>query len=354
LDKIKNPSFETEDYTCSQGVMLKEVPVINLKADEVDLAKQLRQACINVGFFYLEGHDVPECLMKKVLKASKKLFDLPLDEKLAVQDKEMTRGYTPMEEETLDPASQPERGDTKEGYSVGRDVPKGSKFYNPEKLSGPNMWPTPSRCPSWNEKECEEWKETMNGYFEVMMKLGLRVVQYLALSLGLPKDFFNSSFDAPIAVLRLLHYASEPSDPEQGLFACGAHSDYGMITLLLTDDNPGLQIFTKDEKWIDVPPKKGKFVVNLGDMLERWTNGLFRSTRHRVIIPMRDNYEGSDRYSIPFFFEPNFDTVVECLEVCCRDPQTGQSVAPKYAKTTSGHHLLEKYRQTHADFSPKS
>jgi isopenicillin N synthase-like dioxygenase len=119
------------------------------------------------------------------------------------------------------------------------------------------------------------------------------------------------------------------------------HSDYGMITLLLTDENPGLQIQLKDSgDWVDVPFRKNAFIVNLGDMLERWTNGMFRSTTHRVITDGK-----TERYSLPFFYEPNFDTVVTCLDVCC-----SKENPPKWGPITSGQHLLDKYHATHADF----
>jgi isopenicillin N synthase-like dioxygenase len=331
--------------------MAGSIPFINLKGDESHVVRHLRDACTDVGFFYVKGHDISEAFLEEVMEASKRLFDLPLNEKLALQDKELTRGYTPMEEETLDPENQPERGDTKEGYYLGLDVPKSNKLYNPAKLSGPNVWPSPEISPAWDAAACQKWKDIMSKYFDMVTDLGLQVVRLLALAIGVPEDYFDSSFEAPMAALRLLHYSPEPSAPKNGLFACGAHSDYGMITLLLTDQNKGLQIFTKSGEWIDVPPKRGHFIVNLGDMLERWTNGLFLSTRHRVLIP--DDAQRSERYSIPFFFEPNFDTVVQCLEVCCKDPRTGERMPPKYPPTTSGQHLLDKYSQTHADFSPK-
>jgi isopenicillin N synthase-like dioxygenase len=156
------------------------------------------------------------------------------------------------------------------------------------------------------------------------------------------KTHFDRDFNEPMAALRLLHYASVQSRPEDGIFAAGAHSDYGMLTLLLTDEHRGLQVQTKQGEWIDISPRKGAFIVNLGDMLERWSNGLFRSTQHRVLTA-----GDAERYSIPFFYEPNFDTQVECLAVCCSVENP-----PKYPPTTSGRYLLDKYKETHADFQP--
>jgi isopenicillin N synthase-like dioxygenase len=325
-------------------------------------ALRLRRACIEVGFFYLEDHGISSEFIARVLALSKEFFQLPPSQKANCTDSVLNRGYTHMGEETLDPKNQPTKGDTKEGYYIGRDVPTTSTKFNPLKLSGPNVWPTPDLARSWTVEQCEIFQRTMEEYFNAMSSLGLKVVQLLALSLELPsKHFFDEAFAEPMAMLRLLHYSSEPSCPDRGIYGCGAQSDYGMITLLLTDEHPGLQIFTKEQKWVDVPPRKGAFIVNLGDMLERWTNGLYHSTVHRVIIrnpSATDNYcadEGmptageshfnkGDRYSIPFFYEPYFDTEVRCLDVCCRDND------PRYPPVTSGEYLLHKYTQTHADF----
>lgn len=140
-------------------------------------------------------------------------------------------------------------------------------------------------------------------------------------------------------------YSPERSTPESGVLACGAHSDYGMFTLLTTDEVPGLQILPRGEKeWMDVPPRVGDFVVNIGDLLQRWSNDLFTSTVHRVV-----NHEARERYSMPFFFEPNFDCVVECFPECCVD-KDGNPTPPHHAPTTAGRYLLGRYSETHADF----
>ena len=245
-----------------------------------------------------------------------------------------------MQEETLDPQNQTQ-GDTKEGYYIGKEIPPEDPRYDPKKLRGPNQWPSSTVC--------RNFRPVMEEYYQTMCDLGLSVVRFLAVALDLPEHYFDSAFmedpAGPMASIRLLHYASVDSIPDRGIFACGAHSDYGMITLLLTDDNPGLQVLTKDQEWVDVPPIPNAFVVNLGDMLERWTNGLFRSTKHRVLTTAN----GTERYSIPFFYEPSFDTVVECLEICKRVDPNGRA---RYPPTTSGQHLLDKYKQTHADFQP--
>jgi isopenicillin N synthase-like dioxygenase len=306
------------------------IPTIRLDdPDEAATVASLRSACVDVGFFYLEGHGISPEFLDSVMAQSKALFDLPLKEKLALQDPILNRGYTGMEEETLDPAHQV-KGDTKEGFYIGKDVPL--EQGDPAKLTGPNQWPPTSSCP--------DFQATMASYQERIGQVGLRLVQLLALAMGLDdKHYFDNDFADPIVTLRLLHYAKETSQPEDGIFACGAHSDYGMLTFLLTDENPGLEIFTQEGSWLRVPPKPSAFVVNLGDMLERWTNGAFKSTLHRVVTA-----GDTERYSIPVFYDPHFDTVVEVLDVFCQDGPA------KYPPTTVGGHLMQKYRETHAEF----
>ena len=317
------------------------IPTISIDCDDhSSTVEAVRKACLESGFFYVSGHGIET---SDVLEQMKYFFDLPIYEKKSVSDSTLTRGYTAIREETLDPAKQT-TGDTKEGFYVNiLDIPTYDSRYNPSKLNGPNQWPTAETCPSM--KNHNKFKTTMLTYMEKVMALTLSVSRLIAESLGLPADFFDASLvHEPMASLRLLHYEATPSDTDAGIYACGAHSDYGMITILLTDENDGLQIFDKRgcQEWISVPTVPGCFVVNLGDMLEQWTNQKYCSTLHRVI-----NISGRERYSVPFFSGPAFDTVVKCLDVCCSEDNP-----PHYPPTTSGEYLLSKYRQTHADFTP--
>ena len=249
-----------------------------------------------------------------------------------------------MEEETLDPSKQT-KGDTKEGFYIAEEIAESDPRFNPLKLSGPNIFPD---CDDL--LDCKQWRQTMMDYHDKMKKISFQLIQMLAMALDLPKTYFDPHFIEPMAVLRLLHYSSEPSNIDNGVYACGAHSDYGMITIL-ANNKPGLQILN-DGQWLNVPPPEmGTFVVNLGDMLERWTNGKFRSTIHRVLISpderpndnTNDGNRSNDRYSIPFFYEPNFDTVVECIETCVGS-------GAQFPPILSGQYLINKYKDTHANF----
>ena len=242
------------------------IPVFKMDDEDTEkTAKFLRSACVDVGFFYLEGHGISNELLDKVMEQSKKLFGLSMRAKEAMKDPVMSRGYTAMEEETLDPVNQ-KKGDTKEGFYIGKEIPKDDPRFNPAKLAGPNCWPTEANtCGEFSRRDCEEFRTVMDEYHCKMCDLGLRVTRLLALALSLEKHYFDAYFREPMAVTRLLHYAQETSRPEEGVFACGAHSDYGMITLLLTDHQPGLQINYNGE-WVDVLPRPRSFVVNLGKL----------------------------------------------------------------------------------------
>ncbi|KAL8128632.1 hypothetical protein V2J09_017787 [Rumex salicifolius] len=181
-------------------------------------------------------------------------------------------------------------GDDYKKYSIGVEVPEdGANFEKP--FYGPNIWPATDILPGW--------RQTMEKYQQEAL-VAREVARIIALALDLEADFFDKPemLGEPIAVLRLLHYGGQVSDPSKGIYGAGAHSDYGLITLLATDDIMGLQICkdkdAKPQVWEYVAPLKGSFVVNLGDMLERWSNCVFKSTLHRVLG------NGQERYSVRY------------------------------------------------------
>ena len=308
------------------------LPIIDLSMPIGQCAEELCAACEDIGFFVLRNHGVDDQVRSKAFQQSAAFFAMPMEKKMTVLADKNSRGYTRYQEETLDPSNQ-SCGDTKEGYYIGREVVKGDEEFG-KPLRGPNQWPSAQDLPGW--------REDMEQYYSKVCELGYRLLRIIALSLGLEEEYFlrEGMFDKPMATLRLLHYPPQLSSMKEGVFGCGAHSDYGMLTLLSTDGNSGLQVKKQDGTWLSVKASATDFVVNIGDMLERWTNGRYKSTLHRVVMTQEVT-----RYSIPFFFEPNFDCVVECLPCCVTE-----DCPPKFPPTTSGQHLLDKYRQTHADF----
>ncbi|XP_027358097.1 2-oxoglutarate-Fe(II) type oxidoreductase hxnY-like isoform X4 [Abrus precatorius] len=249
-------------------------------------------------------------LLKQVCK---KFFSLPQKEKMKVLRSEKHRGYTPVLDEILDPQNQV-HGDYKEGYYIGVEV------------------------------VLPRWRDTMEKFHREALEVGRAVAKIIALALGLDAKFFDQPkmLGEPIATLRLLHYGVQISDPSKGLYGAGAHTDFGLITLLATDEVSGLQICkdrdAKPQIWEDVAPLRGAFIVNLGDMLERWSNCVFKSTLHRVLG------NGQERYSIAYFLEPSYDCLVECLPTC-----KSNNNPPKFPPILCGDYMTQRYNDTHAD-----
>ncbi|KAF6146149.1 hypothetical protein GIB67_015587 [Kingdonia uniflora] len=311
------------------------LPIIDLSStDRVSTANSIRQACIDYGFFYLINHGMEEEFLERVFEESKKFFALPVEEKMKVARKEH-RGYTPLYDEKLDSLGR-SRGDFKEGFYIGP--------MQGLSQSSLNQWPSEgnSCMPSW--------KTTMESYYEKVLYVGRRLASLIALALNLEERFFDKvgALHAPMAFLRLLHYPGELSALEEEVYGASAHSDYGMITLLATDGVRGLQACfaasticrEKDKRphiWEDVYHINGALIVNIGDMMERWTNCLFRSTLHRVMPT------GQERYSLAFFMDPNHDCVVQCLESCC-----SEASPPKFPPVRSGDYLEERIKAAYS------
>ncbi|WP_111496107.1 isopenicillin N synthase family dioxygenase [Marinobacter bohaiensis] len=306
------------------------VPIIDLSPEQAShLATSLREACLETGFFYVSNHGINPALIERVFAASRAFFDQPLDIKNQVDKAQSpaNRGYEPLRGQTLEPGTPP---DLKEGFYIGEDVPADDpRALNGEFNIGPNLWP----------EDVPDFRAAMTEYFEALTVLSERIMRGLALSLELPETYFDDFCREPLATLRLLHYPQQPEKPEPGEKGCGAHTDFGGITILLLDDNPGLQVWDiRNERWLPVDPIPGTFVVNLGDMVARWTNDRYRSTLHRVV-----NTSGRERYSVPFFYSGRLGHEVRCLENCL-----DQGESPKYPPTTVANHMREMYRRTYA------
>lgn len=311
-----------------QAARLDAVPVIDISPlrgapGKAAMVASMGQACREIGFFYAVGHGVDEARIAEVYAQAKRFFDLPVaqKERIAIERSACHRGWFRVGGENLDPARQAE-GDFKEGLKIGRDLPLDhERVVAGLPLHGPNQWP-----------DLAGWREVMQGYYDEMVALGRLVIGGFALALGLEEGFFEPWLGVTMTTLGPLHYPPQRGRITEQKIGAGAHTDYGCLTLLHQDASGGLQVRRRDGLWIDAPPVPGSFVVNIGDMMERWTNGVFCSTPHRVV-----NVSGLDRYSLPFFFDPDFYAPVECLPGC---------VAPgkeaRFKPTTAGRHMLEK------------
>ncbi|MGE3934655.1 MAG: isopenicillin N synthase family dioxygenase [Rhodospirillaceae bacterium] len=298
-------------------------------ADRRAVADAIRRACLQHGFFYIVGHGVPADLQAALFAQARLLFDLPMAAKMAVALGNSTarRGYEPLEGQTLEPDAPP---DLKEGFYVGREIAADDPRTLAGKFGhGPNQWPA----------GLPDFPPVMSAYYAEMGALAALILKGIALSLDLAEGYFDDYLREPIANLRPLHYPPQPANPTPNQKGAGAHTDFGSVTILLNDENAGLQVWdAATEGWIMADPIPGAFLVNLGDLMARWTNDRYRSTMHRVV-----NVSGRERYSAAFFMIGDPDTVIECLPGC-RAP--GEPA--RYPVTTVEGHFREMHRQTYA------
>lgn len=277
------------------------IPIIQideLKTSEgkENIARQISKACREHGFFYIAGHQVSSQLIEKLKQQSAAFFAQPLDEKMSISmDKggKAWRGYFPVNGELT--SGQP---DLKEGIYFGSELNE----HHPDVKNG-----TPLFGENLFTSYPEGFKETVLEYIDQVTLLGHQVMSAVALSLNLDENyFFNNCTQDPLILFRIFHYPAQEVHTSQ--WGVGEHTDYGLLTMLLQDEVGGLQVKSQGV-WIDAPPIEGTFVCNIGDMLDRMTGGLYRSTPHRVL-----NQSGVSRYSFPLFFDPGFHTQVMRIE----------------------------------------
>ncbi|CAN9319841.1 unnamed protein product [Alternaria sp. RS040] len=299
------------------------------------LVEEVRNCCLHNGFFQITGHNVPIDLQQKMMDWNKKFFNLPLEEKNKVnKDTSNTwnRGYELLKSQMLEEGTSPE---LKEGYYIGDEIPKTHPYFLNKKLnSGPNMWPSESSLP-----DVQDFKSTSLEYYGQVVQLAKDILKVLALTLDLSEDYFDEYARDAVATMRLLHYPSQPPDsPAKLTRGIGAHTDFGCITILLQDTVSGLQVYDyTTQEWLDVTPTPGAFVVNLGNLMMRWSNDRYISNLHRVI-----NVSGEERYSIPVFFSGNPDYVVSCLPNCKADGEQ-----PKWPPITVEQAILGGYKDSY-------
>lgn len=313
-----------------------KIPVIDFNpfsADDVEaqqrVAQEVYKACHEIGFMYLKNHGVPKDLIARVFLQSKRFFELPLKVKqqLAWSSEFSNRGYIGIERERLD-SRQP--GDLKEAFNVGKEGPEATSPRPDDPALTQNQWPSG-----------EEFRSTVLEFFEVCTAAANRVFHAFELALQLPESFIINKHAKQEHVLRLLHYPPMNREPELGQIRAGAHSDYGSITLLFQDPVGGLEVKTAGGEWTAAPVIPDTVLVNTGDLTQRWSNDMFRSTKHRVGLPMGDSIHKS-RYSIAFFCQPDHDAEITCIESC-----QGPDNPPLYPPVLAGEYLISLLQATY-------
>lgn len=307
---IDDPTAEAAEQSWNRSG-LEEIPVLDIgdylagKPGEAErLAAELRDAQERIGFFYIRNHGVPQALIDAMFAETARFHATPEDERLRIRIDEQQTGFAPMR------SSEVKQGDV---VVSGRHKPDLSEAFwarrelaadDPQRTSGRrfrnNKWPD----------DLPGFREIVIDYMTAMEGLGWQMLPLYALALDLPADYFNPLFDRADTPCRFGHYPAQlEGGPDQ--FGAAPHTDAGFMTLLPQAAEPGLEVFTRSKRWIPAPVRPGEILVNGGNCLLRFTNGRFLATPHRVLgnLPR-------DRYSIPLFYNPNFDAIVEPVPSC--------------------------------------
>jgi isopenicillin N synthase-like dioxygenase len=299
------------------------------------VAAELDRICREIGFFVVTGHGVPTEVGEHLHREAMRFFDTPLANKLTVRRprNDQNRGYIPYGEETL---ARMHGGDTppdyKEVFAMGPDAVPDEPYYTEGDAYpsfAPNLWP----------EHPATLRPAMLAYWAEMERVMNLIALAMARALRLPDPFFTDRLRRHTSQLRLLHYPEIRQAPETDQLRCGEHSDLGMMTLLRNEAVAGgLQVRHRSGDWIDAPAIPDTFVVNLGDLMMRWSNDRWVSTRHRVALPPASATAGNERLSFGFFVGPDYDTVVECLPTCqsAEDP-------PRYAPVTAHDYRVDRF-----------
>jgi isopenicillin N synthase-like dioxygenase len=285
-----------------QSAEFSHIPIIDVRelasgmGDRRAVADQIGQACRESGFFYIVGHGVDQHMQERLQKLSRQFFAQETDVKLQIRmalGGRAWRGYFRVGDELT--SGKP---DQKEGLYFGSELPPDHPLVRAgTPLHGSNLFPA----------EPAELRETVLAYMAALTQLCHHLMAGMALSLGLEDAYFADRYTGdPLTLFRIFNYPP-PRDPS--FWGVGEHTDYGLLTVLLQDDAGGLEVRSRS-RWVAAPPVPGSFVCNIGDMLDRMTRGLYRSTPHRVRNPAP-----RDRLSFPFFFDPNFFARVQPIDL---------------------------------------
>jgi isopenicillin N synthase-like dioxygenase len=307
----KHTAFQALPIVDISGLFSDDSLVRKEAASRLDLAAR------EAGFLYLTGHGIARESIDKLVHAAQVFFALPQTEKLNsyIGNSSNHSGYVPMGEEQFVGS---EKVDAKEAYDIGFDLEDLSLS---KPMLGQNLWPS-----------MEGFQRDVKAYYEQLLVLSKTLFKGFALAFNLPEEYFEQFLQAPANQLRLIHYFFDPA-PEQDIPGIGAHTDYEFFTILLPTAE-GLQVLNGAGEWIDVPIIDDAFVMNIGDMMELFTNGEYVATSHRV------KKISKERYSFPMFCNLDYDTKIEPL------PQFCKNGGAKYKPIVCGEHLYAQTIQT--------
>lgn len=314
------------NHAKAKHIPVDEIPVIDI-ADLLEdeervierIAWEMQEAAERVGFFYVRNHGIPQALIDDVFRISREFYELPLAEKIKARVLEKKRGYIELLTGTMQYST---TTDLRESFLWGREFEQEvlNKFTDIS-LIGPNRWP---------DESLPEMKPLLCDYFERCVALGRSILRAFAVALDIEIDYFSSHFNHTISRGSSLYYPPQPAELGEEQFGIGAHTDWGVLTLLAQDEVGGLQVKGKDGEWLAAHPISRTLVVNVGDCLERWTNRRFFSNEHRVV-----NSSDVYRQSIVTFVDPDFDTDIT--------PVVKEGEQAQYEPITCGEQVLHMF-----------
>ncbi|MDH6198331.1 isopenicillin N synthase-like dioxygenase [Mycobacterium frederiksbergense] len=307
------------DHTLKAGTAADGfVPVIDLSprttaAGRRGIADAIGGACEASGFFIVVGHDVPRRLIDRMHATTNAFFTLPEAQKDLVATRPGVSGFRRFSGTTAQTLGQTTPPDLCEGFSTHVT----GELSDAERAELGNYWASWKLANIWPEDPVD-FRDAWQEYAAAMTELSRDLVRLFAIALGLDEMYFDDKFDNHVSSLTANYYYPQTTLPLPGQMRRGPHTDFGAVTVLYQDDNVGgLQVQSSNGEWLDVPPIEGSFVINIGDLMALWTGGRWTSTMHRVVNPERG--VTSSRLSIPFFYQPNHDAVVEPMA-----PPTGR------------------------------
>jgi isopenicillin N synthase-like dioxygenase len=312
------------------------VPIIDISAGPDVVGAKLDEVCRTVGFFQITGHGIDDDVAEQAWTAATEFFDLPLDDKLSVARPvpDYPYGYIPLAGESLSQSmTDTAPPDLKEVFNMGPVTAPTHEFTDPDEASVyvPNLWPA----------AMPELQAAWTAYYDAMRELGNRLMSLFARGLGLPPGFFTSKLDQCPNALRAINYPARDVAPLPGQQRAGAHTDYGTLTILRQDTVGGLEVLDLNDSWVGVESVPGAFVINIGDLMARWTNDRWHSTLHRVVDPADPSASRARRQSMPYFQNANWSAEISCLPTCLAPGEK-----PRYDTVLAGPHLMSKFRKS--------
>jgi len=331
--------YSTKELHVSRTAILENVPIVDIAPflygtaeERRALAELVDRTNREIGFLVITGHGFDLNLLDRWFATSKEFFEGETDNKRAVEAKSgIQQGYHRLGQSGL-AAKEGEKAppDLREYFMIGQTDLSAPQFNNEtaRRFHNENVWPS----------NPASFREVGTEYYREVEKLGALLMRIFAVALKLDENWFEDKIDHHFSIVSSIYYPAQPTPPLPGQLRAGAHTDYGSLTILAPTDAPGgLQVKTHAGDWVDVPYVSGGFIINIGDMMQRWTNDRWLSNMHRVVNPAVAATPPRPRQSIAFFLHPNHDATIECIPTCVED-----GIVPKHQPITAGDYMKEK------------